>query len=95
MSRGTQVPAWLGSDFAYAAVTLCGSAFQRILLSWPSPYCRSYNPGWCLATSPVWAPPRSLATTCGISVDVFSCPYLDVSVQFVPPVQLFYSIQVT
>ena len=37
MSRGTQVPAWLGSDFAYAAVTLCGSAFQRILLSWPSP----------------------------------------------------------
>ena len=45
MSRGTQVPAWLGSDFAYAAVTLCGSAFQRILLSWPSPYCRSYNPG--------------------------------------------------
>ena len=32
----------------------------------------------------VWPPPRSLATTCGISVDVFSCPYLDVSVQGVP-----------
>ena len=29
-------------------------------------------------------PPRSLATTCGISVDFFSSPYLDVSVQAVP-----------
>ena len=39
----------------------------------------------------VWPPPRSLATTCGISVDVFSCPYLDVSVQGVPRVRLFDS----
>ena len=39
----------------------------------------------------VWPPPRSLATTCGISVDVFSCPYLDVSVQGVPLVRLFDS----
>ena len=39
----------------------------------------------------VWPPPRSLATTSGISVDVFSCPYLDVSVQGVPLVRLFYS----
>ena len=39
----------------------------------------------------VWPPPRSLATTCGISVDVFSSPYLDVSVQAVPCVRLFYS----
>ena len=36
----------------------------------------------------VWPPPRSLATTCGISVDVFSWPYLDVSVQAVPHVHL-------
>ena len=35
---------------------------------------------------PVWPLPRSLATTSGISVDVFSSPYLDVSVQAVPPV---------
>ena len=34
---------------------------------------------------PVWPPPRSLATTCGISVDVFSSSYLDVSVRKVPP----------
>ena len=33
----------------------------------------------------VWPLPRSLATTSGISVDVFSSPYLDVSVQAVPP----------
>ena len=39
----------------------------------------------------VWPLPRSLATTGGISVDVFSCPYLDVSVQGVPHVRLFYS----
>ena len=36
----------------------------------------------------VWPLPRSLATTDGISVDVFSSPYLDVSVQAVPHVQL-------
>ena len=36
----------------------------------------------------VWPPPRSLATTYGISFDVFSSPYLDVSVQAVPYVYL-------
>ena len=40
---------------------------------------------------PVWPSPRSLATTSGISVDVFSSPYLDVSVQAVPHVWLFDS----
>ena len=40
---------------------------------------------------PVWPLPRSLATTDGISVDVFSSPYLDVSVQAVPRVRLFDS----
>ena len=37
---------------------------------------------------PVWPLPRSLATTCGISVDVSSSPYLDVSVQAVPHIHL-------
>ena len=41
---------------------------------------------------PVWPPPRSLATTSGISFDVFSSPYLDVSVQAVPLIHLFYSV---
>ena len=44
---------------------------------------------------PVWPPPLSLATTRGISVDVFSSPYLDVSVQAVPHVRLFDSPYVT
>ena len=37
---------------------------------------------------PVCPLPISLATTFGISVDFFSSPYLDVSVQAVPPVYL-------
>ena len=44
---------------------------------------------------PVWPSPCSLATTYGISVDVFSSPYLDVSVQAVPHVHLFDSMHVT
>ena len=44
---------------------------------------------------PVWPNPLSLATTRGISVDVFSSPYLDVSVQAVPHVHLFDSMHVT
>ena len=40
----------------------------------------------------VWPPPLSLATTRGISVDVFSSPYLDVSVQAVPLPYLFDSV---
>ena len=40
----------------------------------------------------VWPLPRSLATTYGISVDFSSSPYLDVSVQAVPFVYLFFSV---
>ena len=43
----------------------------------------------------VWPLPRSLATTYGISVDVSSSPYLDVSVQAVPHIRLFDSTYVT
>ena len=38
---------------------------------------------------PVWPNPLSLATTRGISVDVFSSPYLDVSVQAVSLIYLW------
>ena len=37
----------------------------------------------------VWPLTRSLATTCAISFDFFSSPYLDVSVQVVPFIHLF------
>ena len=40
---------------------------------------------------PVCPLPRSLATTYGISFDVSSSPYLDVSVQAVPSIYLFLS----
>ena len=43
----------------------------------------------------VWPLPRSLATTDGISVDVFSSPYLDVSVRAVPPAYLWIQYAVT
>ena len=51
-----------------------------------SPQPRRINPSVC----PL---PRSLATTCGISVDFSSSPYLDVSVQAVPRLRLFDSTQ--
>ena len=44
---------------------------------------------------PVCPLPRSLATTNGISVDVSSSPYLDVSVQAVPSVHLWIQCTVT
>ena len=56
---------------------------QLLLNDCPQP--RRINP-------PVWPLPRSLATTCGISVDFSSSPYLDVSVQAVPHVHLFDSM---
>ena len=43
----------------------------------------------------VWPLPRSLATTGGLSVDFSSSPYLDVSVQAVPPVYLLIQYTVT
>ena len=49
----------------------------------------SYNPGRAL-TRPVWAVPRSLAATCGITLVFFSWGYLDVSV---PPVRLPFQQQ--
>ena len=80
-------------SFAYGALTRCGRPSHAVRLNFPDrdagPYPR--NPEGPL----VWPPPRSLATTCGISVDVFSSPYLDVSVQAVPHVHLFDSMHVT
>ena len=74
--------------FTYGTLTLCGRLSHAVQLA-PSDLHASPNPEkLCLS---VWPPPRSLATTCGISVDVFSCPYLDVSVQGVPYRTLFDS----
>ena len=81
----SRVPAYSGADLFRGSFRVRGShplwraapcASTRIL----GPLCRSYNPGTCLATPPVWAPPRSLAATGGIVVTFSSWRYLDVSV---------------
>ena len=79
------------SSFAYGILTLC---------DWPSHAIRLDSTIHDAGPNPeelrpsVWPPPRSLATTSGISVDVFSSSYLDVSVQTVPHVHLFCSMHV-
>ena len=60
------------------------TAFPDRSRSQASTTLESYNPGRAL-TPPVWALPRSLATTCGIIVIFSSCGYLDVSVPRVCP----------
>ena len=89
----SRVPRYSGSTlpvsaFGYGALTLFRRPSHAVLLASSGhdvcPQPRRINP-------PVWPPPRSLATTSGISVDVFSSPYLDVSVQAVPRVRLFDS----
>ena len=90
----SRVPRYSGSRlpvsaFKYGALTLYGRPSHAVLLAYSGhdvcPQPQRINPL-------VWPPPRSLATTCGISVDVFSSPYLDVSVQAVPRVHLFDSM---
>ena len=48
-----------------------------------------------IARNSVWALPISLAATFGIDVSFSSSPYLDVSVQEVPPVYLCIQYTVT
>ena len=79
---------WLLSVFAYETLTLFGGPSHVLLLTFSIPSAVR-TPKVLLLS--VWPLPRSLATTCGISVDVSSSPYLDVSVQAVPRVRLFDS----
>ena len=69
------------SVFGYGALTLCRRPSHAVLLTYRR-ITLSATPKILLPS--VWPTPRSLATTSGISVDVFSSPYLDVSVQAVP-----------
>ena len=78
--------------FAYETVTLCGGPSHVLRLNFRVP-CAVRTPGIFLL--PVWPLPRSLATTGGISVDFFSSPYLDVSVQAVPLILLCIHIMMT
>ena len=83
---------WLSSSFVYVTLTLFGKPSHVFPLDYLNAVC---CPNPCGISTAVWPLPRSLATTNGISVDVFSSPYLDVSVQAVPHVRLFDSTYVT
>ena len=80
------------SVFAYEAFTLCDVPSQTLRLT-SCLHVAVRTPKVFLPL--VWPLPISLATTFGISVDVFSSPYLDVSVQAVPFLYLFDSVQDT
>ena len=93
--RVSRVRRYSGSSLMQFAFRLRGShplwlAFPyhsaKLLHRYVSPQPQRINPL-------VWPLPRSLATTCGISVDFSSSPYLDVSVQAVPLTHLFDSVR--
>ena len=79
------------SLFTYGALTLCGPPSQGRSVKVLSRLC---SPKPHDARTMVWAPPRSLAATCGITVVFFSSGYLDVSVRRVPPVRLWIHLTV-
>ena len=86
----TRVPRYSGysrlnSDFAYTTLTFSGQTSHSVQLSYSMRYAVR-TPEELLP--PVWPLSISLATTLEISVDFFSSPYLDVSVQAVPLVYL-------
>ena len=71
-SRGVpRAPRYSGSwraslGFAYRPFTVCGATFQTLPLAPLLPLLQSYNPD-ATGIAPVWALPRSLATTGGIT----------------------------
>ena len=72
--------------FAYTTLTSSGGPSHTIrLTAWVLQAVRTPE----VFLPPVCPLPRSLATTYGISVDVSSSPYLDVSVQAVPLIHLW------
>ena len=75
---GSDLPASL---FAYETITLYRAASHPLRLN-STVLSVVRTPRILLSAG--WPSPLSLATTQGISVDVFSSPYLDVSVQAVP-----------
>ena len=91
----SRVPRYSGYSLTRLAFRL--RVFHPLWTAFP---CRSAKlSSRCVSPNPekpeglsVWPPPRSLATTYGISVDVFSSSYLDVSVQTVPLIYLFVSV---
>ena len=93
----SRVPRYSGTQLTQITFRIRGSHPL-----WPAFPCRSpklsrrcAGPQPRRINPPVWPLPISLATTFGISVDVSSSPYLDVSVQAVPSVYLWIQYTVT
>ena len=86
VSRGTRGHPRVNQGFVYGAITHSGGPFQNLRLPIINPTSGPHNPKVTEVTL-VWANPRSLATTSGISIDFFSWRYLDVSV---PSVRLIH-----
>ena len=78
--------------FAYVSLTLSGCLSHTIRLTAQVLKAVLTPEGFLLPVCPL---PRSLATTDGISVDVSSSPYLDVSVQAVPLMHLWIQCMIT
>ncbi len=65
-----RIPVGAAAGVPYGTLTVCGGAFQHL---WVPAAPRAAGPTTPpVRTREVWAPPRSLATTRGISVDFFS-----------------------
>ncbi len=78
--HGTRDQTRLFSDFVYRGITFSAAAFHQPLLSY-FPIASVHTPDH--KTDLVWAVPRSLAATKGVSFDFLSSRYLDVSVPWV------------
>ena len=74
VARGTQDPSRTASVFPYRTLTCSGGAFQRLRVTKPV-VMEVLQPHRLFAEPLVWAPPVSLATTPGISVDFFWSGY--------------------
>ena len=93
----SRVPRYSGSQLTQITFRIRGShpLWPAFPCRSPKLLCRCAGPQPQRINPLVWPLPISLATTFGISVDVFSSSYLDVSVQTVPRVHLFYSMHAT
>ena len=78
--------------FIYVTLTLFGGPSHALRLTFTVLKAVQTPKGFLLSVCPL---PRSLATTNGISVDVSSSPYLDVSVQAVPFLHLWIQYRIT
>ena len=89
---------WYSGYSRMSSASLTG--FSPSMIGFPTPFSSHSTIPYAVLTPKVllpsvWPLPISLATTFGISFDFSSSPYLDVSVQAVPPVHLFIQYTVT